>query len=82
MLQSKPCFFAGCTPGTTLFAVNYTGLKTDPGVFRFCQIEWIISVAPIFVREFQHQITQQPQLWQGFFWQRRTNKAMLFGYEA
>ena len=30
-------------PGTTPFAHNSTGLKTDPGAFRFCQIERIFA---------------------------------------
>ena len=30
-------------PGTTAFAAYLTGLKTDPGAFRFCQIERIFD---------------------------------------
>ena len=32
-------------PGTITFSVNSTGLKTDPGAFRFCQIESIFAAA-------------------------------------
>jgi hypothetical protein len=70
-------------PAQTLFAVNYTGLKTDPGVFRFCQIEWIITGSQGGTNACSGIPTPNDlaaMLWQGFFWQRRTNKAMLFGY--
>ena len=30
-------------PGTITFSVNLTGLKTDPGAFRFCQIQRIFA---------------------------------------